>query len=87
MENSLEKIQSQLKKLEEDLQHLASLVRNGQKELLSSADVMEMLNISRTSLYRLRDEGILNAYKVMGKIYFRRSEVLASIDEHLRPTG
>ena len=71
----------------ERLDQLELLVKNGYKELLTTKDVMEMLNISRTSLYRLRDEGILVAYKIYGKVYFKKKEVFAAMDEHLRPTG
>jgi len=50
-------------------------------ELLTSKDVMELLQISRNTYNRLREEGILKVYALKGKLYSKRSEILTAIND------
>jgi excisionase family DNA binding protein len=50
------------------------------KEILTAKDVMEWLEISRPTLYRLTKKGIITAYKLTGKLFFKRSEIMAVIE-------
>ena len=40
------------------------------KELLTAKDVMEWLEISRQTLYRLVKQGQITSYKLSGKLFF-----------------
>ena len=46
-------------------------------ELLDSVDVMNLLKISYSSLYRLRKNGELKHKRIAGKYYFFRSSILS----------
>jgi excisionase family DNA binding protein len=50
------------------------------KEILTPKEVMELLDISRSTLQRLKKKGELLSYKFSGKIYFKRSEILAAVE-------
>lgn len=52
------------------------------KEVLTTKDLMFMLDISRQSIYRLMKSGKLSAYKLSGRLYFKRSEVMAALEEN-----
>lgn len=45
------------------------------KELLTANETMELLSISRNSLDRFIQEGILKAYRLKRKLYFKQSEI------------
>ncbi len=47
---------------------------------LDSAQVMKFLRISRMTLNRLKGKGELQAYKLGGKLFFKRDEILARIE-------
>lgn len=51
-----------------------------EKEILNPNEVMELLGISRATLQRLKKRGDLPSYKFSGKIYFKRSEIMAAVD-------
>lgn len=49
-------------------------------ELLSRKEVAELLGISLVSVWKFSRRGVLHPYRVGGKkIYFKKSEVLASL--------
>lgn len=54
-----------------------------QDDILTSNDVLDLLKISRPTLYRIRKSGRLKSYKVRGKVYFKRSELFKFIESGL----
>ena len=48
-------------------------------EWLNSAEVMQMLRISKRTLQNYRNSGSITFKKLKGKIYYRRSELMALI--------
>ena len=50
------------------------------KEILTPKDVMELLDISRSTLQRLAKKGKLISYKLSGRIYFKRSEIIEAVE-------
>ena len=52
-------------------------------EIMTAKDVMDLLKISRNTYNRLREEGILKAYALKGKLYSKRSEILQAISDGL----
>ncbi len=51
-----------------------------QKEILTAKDVMKWLEISRQTLYRLVKQEQFTAYKLSGKLFFKRSEIMKAIE-------
>lgn len=49
-------------------------------EIMTASDVMEMLNICRTTLTRMQNRGDFPYYKFGARlVFYRRSEIMASI--------
>ena len=61
------------------------------ENLICPADVAKMLNISKTCVYRLKDQRIIPFFKVGGSVRFRMSDIksylerirVKSIDENM----
>jgi hypothetical protein len=49
------------------------------KELLTRKEVSEMLNVSLTTLHQWNKQGVLLAKKVMGRVLYKREDILARI--------
>lgn len=56
-----------------------------QPEILPFESAMRMLNCSRATLDRLRLDGIITAYRLKGKLYFKYSEIKAAIEANVVP--
>jgi predicted site-specific integrase-resolvase len=54
------------------------------EKLLDSQDVCFMLNVSKRTLQRFRSSGNLPYMPVNQKLYYRESDVLTFIGEHLK---
>jgi len=52
-------------------------------EILTSKEVMVLLKISRNSYNRMKDEGSIKIYRLRGKLYSKRSEILQVLNESL----
>lgn len=48
-------------------------------DLLSREQVLELLQINATSLWRWTNQGKIIAYKFANKCYYKRSEIMATI--------
>jgi excisionase family DNA binding protein len=50
----------------------------GDKEFLTLEETINYLGMSRATLYRLMDQGIIKSYRIPGhkKNYYRREEIL-----------
>lgn len=70
-----------------DLKDVVSDLQNQLKtyvletDFLTSNEVMNWLKISRPTLHRWKEKGILTAYNVGGKILFKKSEILAMVED------
>lgn len=51
-----------------------------QKEILTASEVMELLNIDRSSFDRLRNEKIIKTYRLKRKLYCKYSEILEALE-------
>lgn len=74
----MEQINQQLLDLRNEIKELKE--KGIQKEILSMDELMKWLNISRATVHRWRKDSILNAYFLGKKIFFKRSEVLKSLE-------
>lgn len=50
-----------------------------QKPLLTRIEAAQLLSISLTTLKTWRNQGIIKAYKLGGRIYFKEQEILAAL--------
>ena len=59
-----------------------SLGKEGEVELLTIEQVARLLNVSKSLVYRLKDEGKLRSYRIgKGAIRFRTEDVLSYLEE------
>lgn len=50
------------------------------KEIMTSNDVMDLLCVSRSTVHRMSKKGKLPSYKLSGRIYFKRDEIMKSLE-------
>ena len=55
---------------------------NPPKEWLTNREAMDFLDLSKSTLQRYRDEGILPFSKIGGNIFYRREDILAVLEQH-----
>lgn len=49
-------------------------------EILTTSDVMEMLDVCRTTLTRMQNRGVFPIYRIGRRVYFKKSEIIAAIE-------
>ena len=54
------------------------------KEWLSNREAMDFLDLSKATLQRYCDRGILSFSKIGGNIYYRYSDLVALLEEHMQ---
>ena len=78
----LEDLQMELVSVKEELFKLQVKVDAGRvSDFLTSNEVMEWLKISRPTLHRWKERGVLVSYNIGGKILFKKSEILAMVEK------
>ncbi|MDQ7917132.1 helix-turn-helix domain-containing protein [Mesonia sp. MT50] len=71
---------NELKALRNELQEIKSNFRPKQQSVyLSRHDVSEMLQIDVSSVHNWTKKGIIQAYQIGGRVYYKREEVEAAI--------
>lgn len=68
-----ENVKVQIQNLARDLSELNA---PQQKEIVSRKEVAEMFEISFVTLHEWQKNGILTAYKIQGRSFFKRSELM-----------
>ena len=48
-------------------------------EIMTMADVAQLLDVHPSTIHRMRERGEIIGYKFGKRVYFRRSEIMASI--------
>jgi hypothetical protein len=70
----------------DDLQkELSQKQRNPKEVIYDSADVMKVLNISKSTLQRMRDEGLIGFSQIQNKFFYRQSDINEMLDKHYKP--
>lgn len=72
-------IESVTNQLNDFKKHLEN--QNKTTEYLSRNDVSKMLGINLSSVHNWTKNGILQAYQISGRVYYKRSEIEESIVE------
>ena len=75
------KILDELQSLKESMNLIKDQLENSLEEIVTSKKLMEELDISRNTMNRLMAKGILRPYRLGGKLYFFRHQVVEAIKE------
>ena len=75
----MEQINKQLEDLRNQITEIKKQVNEPKADLIPSATLLKWLEISRQTMHRWKDSGILKGYFLGGKLFFKRSEVLEAL--------
>jgi hypothetical protein len=59
--------------------------KNPKEVIFDSQSLMEMLNVSKSTLQKMRDEGYLGFSQVNGKFFYRQLDVNEMIEKNYKP--
>lgn len=79
LEQKLEEIN---KRLAEIKSRMDEIELTPEPEIMDNQDVMQLLKISTRTLQNYRDLGVIPFYKVEGKIFYKRKEVITAIESY-----
>jgi hypothetical protein len=65
--------------------HLAGKQKNPVEVIYDNSDLLKLLNISRSTLQKLRDEGFIGYSQIQGKFYYRQSDVNQMLEKYYKP--
>lgn len=72
-----------MKAIVEDLSKKVALILHRDVEYMTQQEVCEMLDISRTTFWRYRKDGLIKVYHIGGKTMVNKTEIQAAINEGL----
>lgn len=64
---------------------LSTKQKNPKEVIYDSLSLMEMLNVSKSTLQKMRDEGYLGFSQVNGKFFYRQLDVNEMIEKNYKP--
>jgi superfamily II DNA helicase RecQ len=82
---SEEQYNNLLERLDSLQKELSTKQKNPKEVIYDSADLLKILNISKSTLQRMRDEGLIGFSQVQGKFYYRQSDINEMLDRHYKP--
>lgn len=74
-----------LERLDALQKELSTKQKNPKEVIYDSADILKILNISKSTLQRMRDEGLIGYSQIQGKFYYRQSDINEMLDKHYKP--
>jgi hypothetical protein len=74
-----------LERLDTLQKELSTKQKNPKEVIYDSADLLKILNISKSTLQRMRDEGLIGFSQIQGKFYYRQSDINEMLDKHYKP--
>ena len=54
------------------------------EDLLSIEDIMQLFNVSKVTVHKWKKKGLIPFYKMNRKVYFKKSEVISSMNHKKR---
>lgn len=72
---------NEMKKKINDLQQKVETLYKREKDYVSISELSEWLNISRTTIWRLRSEGKIRTYLIGGKMVANKDEIQTLLNE------
>jgi len=79
MENPFEIILQKLNSIEKAIEKLNASSNNNSNTLLSADETCELIQIKRTTLWKWSKNGRLTSYVLGNRVYYKKAEVLNSI--------
>jgi hypothetical protein len=64
---------------------LAKKQKNPKEVIFDSYEIIKLLNISKSTLQKLRDEGYIGFSQVNGKFFYRQSDINDMIEKNYKP--
>lgn len=58
--------------------------QDGGEQLLSIEDVQKIFNVSKVTIHKWKKKGLIPYYKLNRKVYFKKSEVINSLQDKKR---
>jgi hypothetical protein len=80
-----EQIQAMFDKMEQIHKEVSIIQKNPKEVIFDSCQLMQVLNVSKSSLQKLRDNGIIGFSQVQGKIWYRQSDINEMIEKNFKP--
>jgi hypothetical protein len=82
-----EQFQAILDKLEEIYNEVFIIQKNPKEVIFDSQQLMQVLNISKSSLQKLRDDGVIGFSKILGKFFYSQSDINEMIEKNYKPAS
>ena len=60
--------------------------KNPKEVIFDSIELMKVLNISKSTLQKLRDDGFIGFSQVMGKIFYTQHDINMMIERNYKPS-
>jgi len=68
------------------IEKVSFITSNPDQIILSNKQLQELMGISRKTAQKWRDNGLINYYKIGREIFYRKSDILKMLDNHLVPS-
>lgn len=75
LKQEIQELKSQVSRLEKRL-----ITNQSSNDFITSKDVMKWLKISLATVHRWKDKGVIVGYMIGGKLFFKRSEITATLE-------
>lgn len=81
-----EQIQAMQEKMDQIYKVVSITQKNPKEVIFDSQQLMQVLNISKSSLQKLRDNGIIGFSQIQGKFFYRQSDINEMIEKNYKPS-
>ena len=82
-----EKIQAMQEKMDQIYKVVSITQKNPKEVIFDSQQLMQVLNISKSSLQKLRDDGVIGFSKILGKFFYSQSDINEMIEKNYKPAS
>ena len=80
-----EQIQAMYDKMDQIYNVVSIIQKNPKDVIFDSFQLMQILNISKSTLQKLRVNGVIGYSKVLGKHFYRQSDINDMIEKNYKP--
>lgn len=74
-----------MKRLDALQKELSVKQKNPKEVIFDSQEIMQLLNISKSTLQKYRDDGCIGFSQVSGKFFYRQSDINEMIEKNYKP--
>ena len=80
-----EQIQAMHDKIDKIYEEISIIQKDPKDVIFDSHQLMQILNISKSTLQKLRYNGVIGYSKVLGKHFYRKSDINEMIEKNYKP--